>query len=129
MAKDPGSRTIQVVRVPKVDRLSPTPTFGGYASPLVPYNSGLPYNADGQDVPTHLVEGCAILPRTSFEREKGWVIVAGRTVIAPYGSDVLSDDQVRIDSLLWDVDGEPGDYEDRKGRGKAMIFYLKRLGT
>lgn len=107
MAKKIGKRTVVVVRTPKVDRLSSSST-----------------------TPTeHSIEGCAVLPRTSHEEEKGWVIVEGRMVIAPYGSDVLATDQVRVDDELWDVDGAPGDYEDRNARGKATIFYLKRVGT
>lgn len=108
MAKKIGSRTVTVVRVPKRDRLDQTP---------IP------------TPPEHDIEGCAVMPRTSHEEERGWVIVEGRMVVAPYGADVLADDQVRVDGELWDVDGEPGDYEDKKGRGKATIFYLKRLGT
>lgn len=108
MAKKIGSRTVTVVRAPKVDRLDDTPV-------------GEP--------PTHDIKGCAVLPRTSREEDRGWVIVEGRMVIAPFGADVLADDKVRIDGVTWDVDGEPGDYEDRRARGKATIFYLKRQGS
>lgn len=108
MAKKIGARTITVVRAPKVDRLSDTPAPGATQFPI---------------------RDCVVLPRTSHEEERGWVIVAGRMVIAPYGSDVLADDQVIVDNETWDVDGEPGDYEDKRARGKATIFYLKRVGT
>lgn len=108
MAKKLGSRTIVVVRKPKVDRL---------AAPA----AGTP--------PEHEIKGCSVLPRTSFEQDKGWVVVEGRQIIAPFGADVLADDQVKVDGVTWDVDGEPGDYENKRGRGKATIFYLKRLGT
>jgi hypothetical protein len=97
-----------VIRETKVDRLDDAPV-------------GAP--------PEHPVEGCAILPRSSYEEEKGWVIVEGRQVIAPYGADVLATDRVRVDGTVWEVDGAPGDYEDRKARGKATMFYLKRQGT
>lgn len=108
MAKKIGSRTITVVRRPKVDRLSDA-------------SSGPP--------PEHDIKGCAVMPRTSHEEEKGWVIVEGRMVIAPYGADILATDQVRLDGTVWDVDGEPGDYEDRRARGKATIVYLTKTGT
>jgi len=109
MAKKIGSRTVTVIRAPKVDRLDPTP-----AGPA----------------PEHDIEGCAVLPRSSYEADKGWTIVDGRQVIAPYGADVLATDQVRIEgeSEIWDVDGSPGDYEDRRARGKATMFYLTRRG-
>lgn len=106
MAKKIGSRTITVVRAAKVDRLS-TET----AAPT-----------------EHDIEGCVVLPRTSFETDKGWVVVEGRQIIAPYGADVVAEDRVRVDDKLWDIDGEPGDYENRRGKGKATIFYLTRQG-
>lgn len=102
-----GVRTIVVVRKTKVDRLDPTPSVET----------------------SHPIEGCVVLPRTSHEEEKGWVIVEGRQIIAPYASDILAGDQVDVDGKRWDVDGEPGDYEKKNGRGKATIFYLKRLGS
>lgn len=107
MAKKIGKRTVVVVRAQKVDRLddpSATPPA------------------------EHDIDGCAVLPRASFEEGKGWVIVEGRQVIAPYGADVTADDKVRLEpgGPLWSVDGEPGDYEDKKARGKATIFYLTR---
>lgn len=105
MAKNPGVDTITVIRKAKVDRLSSAP-----AGPA----------------PEHDVTGCAILPRTSFEQGKGWVIVEGRQVIAPYDADVLATDQVRVEGLVWEVDGEPGRYAKR-GKGKACIFYLTRV--
>lgn len=108
MAKKIGVRTITVLRKPKSDRLDPV---------------------DNAPPTAHDIEGCAVLPRTSFEQERGWVVVEGRTIIAPYGSDVLADDRVVVDDETWEVDGAPGDYESRRGRGKATILYLKRRGT
>lgn len=108
MAKTPGRRTITVVREAKVDRLD---------------------DPSGTAAPEHDIEGCAVVPRTSFEQERGWVVVEGRMIVAPYGADVLATDKVRVDGETWDVDGAPGDYENRKAVGKATIFYLKRQGT
>lgn len=108
MAKKIGSRTITVIRKPKVDRLASAPV-------------GVP--------PEHDVVGCAVLPRTSHEEDRGWVVVEGRMVIAPFDADVLADDLVRLDGEVWEVDGAPGDYENKRGKGKATIFYLKRQGS
>lgn len=109
MAKTPGSETVTVVRVPKVDKLKPKPTG---------------------PAPEHDIEGCAILPRSSEEEGKGWVTVDGHMVIAPFGSDVLATDHVRTpDGVTWQVDGTPGSYKNRRGKGKAVIFYLERVGT
>lgn len=108
MAKKIGARTVTVIRELKTDRLDDPP-------------QGPPAEHD--------IEGCAVLPRSSQEEGRGWVIVEGRMIIAPHGADVLADDRVRVDGKVWDVDGEPGDYEDKKARGKATIFYLKRQGS
>lgn len=107
MAKDPGVETITVIREAKVDRLSDAA-------------AGAPAE--------HPVEGCAVLPRSSNEEGKGWVIVEGRMVIAPYDADIEADDQVRVDGEVFDVDGVPGRYR-KKGRGKVTIVYLKRVGA
>ena len=109
MAKKIGKRTITVIRAPKVDKLKTAP-------------AGEP--------PEHTIAGCAILPRASEEEGRGWVILEGRMIIAPYGADVLATDLVRLDDgTTWEVDGEPGDYENKRAQGKATMFYLKRLGS
>jgi hypothetical protein len=105
--KDPGVETVRVVREPRRDRLD-----GPAQGP-----------ADEHDI-----EGCQTLPRSSHEEGRGWVIIEGRMVIAPYGADVRGSDKVRVDGVLWDVDGEPGHYQ-KKGKPKATIFYLKKQGT
>lgn len=107
MARGIGAQRVTVVRQERRDRLDTEP-----ASSV-----------------EHDIEGCVILPRSSRDEEKGWVIVEGRQVVAPYGSDIEPDDRVRIDGELWDVDGAPGEYVNRRGRGRATMFYLKRLGT
>lgn len=107
MAKKIGTRTVTVVRQPRVDRLDPNPPPAAIE---------------------HDIEGCAIVPRASQEEGKGWVVVEGYSVFAPHGADVTADDRVRFDGVLWDVDGEPGDYENKRGQGKATIFYLTRGG-
>lgn len=111
MAKKIGSDTIHVIRTVKVDRLA----------------------APGGAPAEHDVDGCVVLPRllNAAEDGKGWVIVEGKMVIAPFGADVLADDQVTIpgDTVKFQVDGAPGPYKNKRGRGKAVIFYLKRLGT
>ena len=108
MAKKIGKRTVRVIREPKADRLK-----GDAQGPA----------------PEHDIEGCVVLPRSTSEEGKGWVIIEGRTVIAPFGADVLGTDKVRVDGTVWEVDGVPGDYEDRDAKGKATIFYIKRQGA
>lgn len=107
MAKTPGTETITVVRAPKQDWLS-------------------------DDAPAaateHDIAGCLVLPRVSHEENRGWVIVDGREVITPFGADVNADDQVRIDGVLWNVDGARGDYKNKRGKGKVSIIYLISVG-
>lgn len=105
MPKKIGSRTVTVVREKKKDRLDDSPDA---------------------PAPEHDITGCAVMPRVSQEQDRGWVIVEGRMIVAPYGADVIADDKVRVDGELWEVDGAPGDYENRHGIGKATIFYLTK---
>lgn len=107
MARDPGNETVTVIREVKRDRLD-GPAQG-------PPNE-------------HDIKGCEVIPRSSHEEGRGWVIIEGRMIAAPYGADVLGTDKVRVDGVVWDVDGAPGHYA-RKGKGKATIFYLKRQGS
>lgn len=116
MAKKIGSETLTIIRQTKVDRLDPNPA---------------PVAAE------HDLPGCVVLPRlasgaqNTAEDNKGWTIVEGKMIIAPYGSDVLADDRVKLpgDPTPYEVDGAPGPYKNKRGRGKAVMFYLKRLGT
>jgi hypothetical protein len=108
MAKKIGQRTITVIREPKTDRLDDPP-------------AGPPAEHD--------VEGCAVVPRAALEEGKGWVNIEGWTVFAPYGADVLSTDRVRYDGRVWDVDGVPADYENKRAKGKATLINLKRQGS
>lgn len=107
MAKKIGTRTLTIIRKPKADRFDPNPP------------------AETR----HEVTGCAIVPRTSFEQDKGWVIVSGRTIFAPYGSDITADDRMEIEGEagIWDVDGEPGNYESARAKPKAMILYVDQV--
>lgn len=108
MPKKIGVRTVTRIRAPKVDRLK----------------------GDASGPPDELaIEGCVVMPRSSQEEGKGWVIISGRMVVAPFGADVLATDRVRVDGVTWEVDGEPGDYENKRGKGKATMFYLKRVGS
>ena len=130
MAKKIGRRTITVIRTVKRDRLSPQP-----ASPSGSLPAAVPVQLGGLAPGEHQIHGCVIMPRlasgaqSEHEELKGWVINEGRMIIAPYGADVLADDHVRIDGVVYSVDGAPGDYENRRGKGRATIFYLDRVGT
>ena len=106
MAKKMGVETVTVVRGGKVDKFS----------------------RDTPATAEHYITGCSVLPRSMLDENKGWTIVDGKQVIAPFGSDVLPGDQIRYGGVLWNVDGVPGSYRNRAGLGKAVIFYLERVG-
>lgn len=72
-------------------------------------------DAYGNDVPGAATEtdvaGCAVWPRTSDEDVQGRMqVTQGLNVVAPYGTDVRPQDQARVGGVLYDVDGDPGDW-------------------
>ena len=116
MAKPMGKQSVWVIRRHRVDRLS-----------------------DDVDVREERRElkHCTLLPRWASgaqgnENDKGWTITEGYQVLAPYGSDVVADDIIITDidpSKEWEVDGMPGVYTNKRGKGKMTMFFLKRVGT
>ncbi len=60
---------------------------------------------------THVIEQCAVYPRTSGETSSlGTEVVVGLVLLMPYGADIESGDVVRLpdDDAPWQVEGEPG---------------------
>jgi hypothetical protein len=69
----------------------------------------------GNDVPGAPVEtdvpGCAVWPRASSEDVQGRLqVTEGLNVVAPYGTDVQPHDRARVRGVLYDVDGDPGEW-------------------
>lgn len=60
------------------------------------------------------VPGCAVAPRSSNDvNEPGRQgVIVGVSLYAPAGTDILHDDQVDIDGVLYDVDGDAGVWTD-----------------
>lgn len=113
MAKKIGTRTIIVSRQEEADVLDPEPP------PPV----------------EHEINGCAIVPQSTYEEERGWVGIDGYMVAMPYGSDIKGTDQVRLldipnvdPATLWDISGSALHYEKKNGRPKATIANLNRVG-
>lgn len=72
------------------------------------YGDPLPSTEDREPLP-----GAFTAPRESSDiedRGREGVIV-GLTLYAPHGSDVLHTDQIEVDGVLYDVDGEVGSWE------------------
>lgn len=78
--------------------------------------AGAPTQDDyGNDVPGADVEfdvqGCAVWPRTSSEDVRARLqVLEGLNVLAPYGTDVRPHDRIRVGGVLYDVDGDPGEW-------------------
>jgi hypothetical protein len=98
-----GTETVTVVRKAKVDRLKPV------AGPLQEFD----------------IEKCSVIPRASNEAEGGWVQIDGYTVVAPGGSDIRADDQLRVRGELHSVIGKPGRFVKRR-REVAVIATTSR---
>lgn len=67
----------------------------------------------GDPLPTapHDIADCIVYPRYSSENDtRGEQVIVGKAVLAPPGADILATDQVRIDGVVYDVEGEPGDW-------------------
>jgi head-tail adaptor len=48
-------------------------------------------------------------------------------LFTPHGADVSATSRVRIESNIYDVDGEPGVWNDATGRGMYVVILLKML--
>lgn len=117
-----GARTITVLRTPKVDKLAPKPTA---------------------TVPETVITKVIILPRQNYEVERGWVTVEGWDIyILPTSKvqdpdtgprrfadgDILGTDTIRIDGVVWSVDGVPAPYDKGRVR-KATKVQVKKYGS
>lgn len=87
----------------------------------------------GNSVPGTPVEtsvpGCAVAPRSSSEdlQARDQVII-GLTVWMPSGTDVRATDKMRVRSVLYEVDGEPGSYASPfTGTGGPVQVALTRI--
>lgn len=72
---------------------------------------GDPVTSTSSSVP---VPNLGVAPRKSEESgERGRAgVVIGKTVYLPAGTDIRSSDQLLIDGELYDVEGEPGMWEN-----------------
>ena len=59
------------------------------------------------------IPGCAVAPRFAVENSdpRSTPVMVGLTVYMPAGTELDSDDTLRIDGKLWQVDGLPAVWE------------------
>lgn len=76
-----------------------------------------------QDIPD-----CTIIPRTSSEdTQDGDTVIIGLTLVAPPLTDLVATDHVRVRGLVYEIEGDPGDYRTKRGKAKAVIAALRRV--
>lgn len=82
----------------------------------------------GSDAEVEL-EGCAVAPRVSGDvddRGRQGVVV-GLSLYAPHGTDLLHTDRVKVDGVVYEIDGEPGAWKSPFSGWEAGIeVALKR---
>lgn len=74
------------------------------------------YGNDKPGFPVEIpVPGCAIAPRggagSSTElTDARDTVITGLTLYAPFGTDILATDRIRVDGQLYEVEGLPGSF-------------------
>lgn len=75
------------------------------------------------------VPGCAVAPRGSDEpTERGRAgVITGLTVYAPPGTDIRHTDQVERRGVLYDIEGDAGEWDSPySADAKGVEFALRR---
>jgi len=75
-----------------------------------------------------VITRCILIPRTSSEdQERADTVIVGYTLVAPPGTDLVATDRVRARGVMWEIDGEPGDYRSLSGVRRQLIAALRRV--
>lgn len=58
------------------------------------------------------LEGAFVAPRKSegLDRDGRYGVIVGLTLFLPYGTDLVYTDQVEVDDVVYEIDGEPGSW-------------------
>lgn len=74
------------------------------------------------------IRNCTLIPLVSDEQGGDVATTTtAYTLVMPPGSDLKATDRVRARGLVWDVEGEPGDYRSKRGKRKAAIAVIRRV--
>lgn len=83
-----------------------------------------------EGLPSELsIPDCALAPRSSSEDDDAAnTVIVGATLYAPYDADILPADRIRDGDDVYEVEGEPGRWEnpltgDRPGMEVALRRY------
>jgi hypothetical protein len=106
----PFPKTVTVIRTPS----QPLPTFGDVSSP--------PTRTD--------VNGCAVWPASTAEFVTGQDTVTwDLNCLLPFGTDVLSSDQVEVDGVIYQVVGRPQHWDSQLLPKSAGVEVQLKAGT
>lgn len=75
---------------------------------------------------------CAVAPRSSSESVDSHApaVIVGLSIYGPAGVTINADDKVRIDGVLYDVDGQAGDWTSPfTGWHPGIEVAVKRAGS
>lgn len=105
-----GNETIQIIRRPKVDKLSPAPT--------------------GEAPEPFDVDNVQVLPRRSLEEGRGWVTVDGWDLwcFTEPEQEILFTDIVKVRGVEYAIEGKPARF-DKRGTFKALNIVATRVGS
>jgi hypothetical protein len=68
------------------------------------------------------VKGCVVVPRNSSELIQGQdAVIVGLTAYMPYGTVILPTDQVNVNGVVYEVDGEAGSYRSPLTGSKGAV--------
>lgn len=59
------------------------------------------------------LDGCAVAPRSSeaLDADGRHGAIIGLNLYGPYGTDLVHTDQLEVDGVVYDIDGEPGQWK------------------
>lgn len=84
--------------------------------------------ADWTAATEHAVSGCRFQPGSTSEvHDNRDALVSSPVLFAPYDADLLARDRVRIDSTVYDVEGEPRRWQSPTGALAHSEITLRRV--
>lgn len=92
----------------------------------VPGKHGTP----GTFVADQTVTGCLGYPRGSSEDGgRSATVITGYTVLAPAGTEVTPQSRIRFKGLIYDVVGDPGEWDFLDGQTACVQINLERASN
>lgn len=80
----------------------------------------------------HTVDGCTFFPRRAGEQTRednhgASTVIVGAVLFAPVDADIVATDRIRLDGVVYDVEGEPGKWDDARGDLSVLEVALRRV--